>query len=614
MQAALERLCAEGHLAPLDLHFARFLARIAGDASPELLLGACLASRQTAAGHVCVDLRAVAGRAIVDDVADAPEAPALEPWIAALRRTAVVARPGDRRPLVLDDVGRLYLHRYWAYEHRLAQQLLARAAAPVDDVDEARLGRDLAVLFPSAGTDWQRIAAATAVLRRLCVVSGGPGTGKTTTVVRILALLVAQHPDARIALAAPTGKAAARLQDAVRLAARQLPVDRATVAQDATTVHRLLGSRPDGTFRHDARTPLPFDVVVVDEASMVDLALMAKLVDALPPAARLVLLGDRDQLASVEAGAVLGDVCGDVPGFSETFRARVASITGAPVPAGEGAATSPLRDAVVLLRESHRFTAESGIGQVAAAINAGDGAGALALLQRGGDDLAWRGVASPADLDAALADAVAAGFDEACALVAGGAPPAEVLAAYARFRILCAHRTGPAGVDALNRHVEQHLAASGRLTPRSTWYAGRPVMVVRNDYGQNLWNGDVGVTLPDAAGRLRVWFEAGDGGMRDVSPVRLPAHETVWAMTVHKSQGSEFDRVVLVLPPRASRVTTRELLYTGLTRARRHVAVWGTEAVFADAVAARLERASGLRDALWGVARTREPVQGAFAF
>ncbi|HEV7732907.1 MAG TPA: exodeoxyribonuclease V subunit alpha [Candidatus Binatia bacterium] len=602
MQAALERLCADGHLAALDLHFARFLARLAGDASPELLLGACLASRHTAAGHVCLDLRTLAGRPIADDVADAPVAPALDRWMAALRGSSVVASPGDRRPLVLDDVGRLYLHRYWAYEHRLAQQLLARAAAPVDDLDEARLARDLGTLFPAKGTDWQRIAAATAVMRRLCVVSGGPGTGKTTTVVRILALLLAQHPDARIALAAPTGKAAARLQDAVRSAAQQLPIGRADVAQDATTVHRLLGSRPDGTFRHDARTPLPYDVVVVDEASMVDLALMAKLVDALPQAARLVLLGDRDQLASVEAGAVLGDVCGDVPGFSESFRTRVVSITGAPVPAGERTTTSPLRDAVVLLRESHRFTADSGIGQVASAINGGDGAGALALLQRGSDGVAWRTVASPVDLDGALADAVAAGFDDACRLIADGAAPAEVLAALARFRILCAHRTGPAGVDALNRLVEQHLAASGRLAPRSTWYAGRPVMVLRNDYGQSLWNGDVGVTLPDAHGRLRVWFEAADGSMRDVSPVRLPAHETVWAMTVHKSQGSEFDRVVLVLPPRASRVTTRELLYTGLTRARRHVAVWGTEAVFMDAVAARLERASGLRDALWNTA------------
>lgn len=589
----LERLCADGHLTPLDLQFARFLARTAGDESPELLLGACLASRHTGAGHVCVDLRAVAGRPIVDDAPDAPTAPALDRWTAALRDSPVVARPGHRRPLVLDAVGRLYLHRYWAYEDRLARQLHARAAAVVDDVDEERLRRDLAGLFPREGVDWQRIAAATAVLRRLCVVSGGPGTGKTTTVVRMLALLRAQRPDARIALAAPTGKAAARLQDAVRAAAGELAIG--DLPSDAATVHRLLGSRPDGTFRHDVRTPLPYDVVVVDEASMVDLALMTKLVDALPPSARLVLLGDRDQLASVEAGAVLGDVCGDAPGFSTAFAARLGAITGSSVPAGEGANDSPLRDVVVLLRESHRFGADSGIGRVAAAINRGDGTDALAELQQGGGDVAWRTIASPLELETALGEAVDVELAEVCALVVAGAPPADVLAALARFRVLCAHRAGPAGVDALNRLVERRLASTGRLAPRSTWYAGRPIMITRNDYAQGLWNGDVGVTLPDDDGRLRVWFD----GERAVSPARLPAHETVWAMTVHKSQGSEFDRVVLVLPPRASRVTTRELLYTGLTRARRHVAVWGGEAAFTAAVAARLERASGLRDALW---------------
>jgi exodeoxyribonuclease V alpha subunit len=590
---ALRRLCADGHLTSLDVEFARFLARVGGDPSPELLLGACLVSRHTGAGHVCVDLRAVAGRPIVDAVPDAPTAPPLEGWTAALRDSPVVARPGAPRPLGLDAAGRLNLYRYWAYEDRLARQLVARAAAPVDDVDERRLASDLARLFPGDAVDWQRTAAATAVLRRLCVVSGGPGTGKTTTVVRILALLRAQDPDARIALAAPTGKAAARLQDAVRAAAESLAI--AGLPGEAATVHRLLGSRPDGTFRHDARMPLPFDVVVVDEASMVDLALMTKLVDALPPPARLVLLGDRDQLASVEAGAVLGDVCGDAPGFSDDFARRVSAIGGGSVPAGAGGVRSPLRDVVVLLRESHRFGADSGIGRVAAAINRGDGAAGLAVLREGRDDVGWRQVASPAELEAALAETVDAELDDACALVARGAPASDVLAALARFRILCAHRTGPAGVEALNRLVERRLATTGRLAPRSTWYAGRPVMITRNDYAQNLWNGDVGVTLPDADGTLRVWFEGG----RAVSPARLPAHETVWAMTVHKSQGSEFDDVVLVLPPRVSRVTTRELLYTGLTRARRHVAVWGTESVFTAAVAARLERASGLRDALW---------------
>lgn len=600
MIAVLERLCDAGALAPLDLHFARLMARMAGGDAPELLIGACLASLRTSEGHVCVDLRALAGRPIVDEVPGAPIAPDLARWTAALRASPVVASPGKRRPMVLDAAGRLYLHRYWDYERRLAQQLRARAGALVPDVDETRLVCDVARLFPSPGLDWQRVAAVTAGLRRLCVVSGGPGTGKTYTVVRMLALLLAQRPSLRVALAAPTGKAAARLQEAVRLAARDVPLDdaaRAAVIRDAATVHRLLGARPDGRgFRHDATNHLPYDVVVVDEASMVDLALMTKLVEALPETSRLVLLGDKDQLASVEAGAVLGDVCGEAPGFSDAFAARVGALTGTPVPPAAAGVASPLQDAVVLLRESRRFAADSGIGQVAAAINRGDGASALAHLEAGGDDVAWRTVVSPAELEDALAAVVREGYGPGCALVAAGAPPPDVLAAFGRFRILCAHRAGPGGVEALDRAVERHLAAAGLIAPRGTWYPGRPVMITRNDHAQGLWNGDVGIALPGDDGNLRVWFEGG----RAVSPVRLPAHETVWAMTVHKSQGSEFDRVVLVLPPRASRVTTRELLYTGLTRARRHVAVWGSPAVFQASVAARLERASGLREALWG--------------
>ncbi len=597
--AALERLADAGGVTPLDLHFARLMARMAGSDAPELVLGACLASRRTSEGHVCVDLGAIAGRPIVDDAPDAPVAPDLARWTAALRASPVVATAGERRPMVLDAAGRLYLHRYWDYERRLAAALRARAAALVGDVDEARLGRDVAALFPAPGLDWQRVAAVTAVLRRLCVVSGGPGTGKTYTVLRMLALVLAQRPTLRVALAAPTGKAAARLQEAVRLAAHDVPLDaaaRAAVLREAATVHRLLGARPDGvSFRHDAKNLLPYDVVVVDEASMVDLALMTKLVEALPAPSRLVLLGDKDQLASVEAGAVLGDVCGPAPGFSAAFAARVTELTGVPVPPAVAETASPLGDAVVLLRESRRFAADSGIGQVAAAINRGDGAVALARLEAGGADVAWLAVGSPAELDAALATVVRDGYGPACALVTAGAPAPEVLAAFARFRILCAHRAGPGGVESLDRDVERHLAAAGLIAPRGMWYAGRPVMITRNDHAQGLWNGDVGIALPGDDGNLRVWFEDG----RAVSPVRLPPHETVWAMTVHKSQGSEFDDVVLVLPPHASRVTTRELLYTGLTRARRHVGVWGTPAVFLDAVTTRLERASGLRDALW---------------
>jgi exodeoxyribonuclease V alpha subunit len=615
----LERLAAlraAGLLADLDVQFARLMARLAGSDAPELTLAACLASRATAAGHVCVDLASLAGGVVLPEAgeeapADVPPvvAPSLEAWTAALRATTVVGAPGERRPLVLDACGRLYLHRYWAYEHALAEDLRGRAAA-AEAVDEQRLRADLAALFgPAAGdeVDWQRIAAALAVLRRLCVISGGPGTGKTSIVVRILALLAAQAGGRlRAGLAAPTGKAAARLAEAVRTAKRRLaldPVVAAAIPEEAATIHRLLGPRPGSvSFRHDRANPLPLDVLVVDEASMVDLALMAKLVAALPPEARLVVLGDRDQLASVEAGAVLGDLCGPAPGFSETVAHRLTAVTDVPVPVAAGR-PSALGDSIVLLGRSWRFGAESGIGRLAAAINRGDAAGALAVLADGRfPDVAWRPIAAGGDLRPELEERVLAGFEPYLAEISAGADPAAALRAFAAFRVLCAHRVGPAGAETLNRRLEARLRARGWGSGRSPWYPGRPVLVTENDYQLRLFNGDVGIALADPAadGALRVWFEAADGVLRRVPPVRLPAHEPAWAMTVHKSQGSEFDAVLLVLPAEPSRVMTRELLYTAVTRARRRVEVWGAAEQLRAAVERPLVRSSGLRDALWG--------------
>ena len=605
LAAQLAALRDAGHLTDLDIHLADLLVRLSGGDDPRLRLAAALVSHRTGEGHVCADLAATAGRPIVEGVADAPVAPDLAAWTAALRVSAVVGSDADDTPLVLDGAGRLYLRRYWAYERTLVDDLLARAAAAPAGVDEARLTKAVGSLLPrdeatSSGTDWQRVAAVTAVLRRLCVISGGPGTGKTSTVVRLLALLAATSPSPpRIALAAPTGKAAARLEAAVRAGQAALPLPdtlRAAIPEQASTVHRLLGARSDSpAVRHDAHNPLALDAVVVDEASMVDLALMAKLVRALPREARLVLLGDRDQLASVEAGAVLGDVCGPAAGFSPDFAERVARITGATVPAGDGGA-SPLRDVVVLLRDSRRFAASSGIARLAAAVNRGDAEGALAVLAAGHDDVAWRPLAS-GGWRAALSSAAVDGFVTYLERVRDGAAAPDVFSALAGFRILCAHRQGPAGVERVNRQLEEALVERRLIRPRGPWYPGRPVMVTRNDYALRVFNGDVGIVLPDvdAPENVHLAFEATD----DVRPARLPPHETVFAMTVHKSQGSEFDRVLLLLPPEPSRVVTRELLYTAITRARRRVEIWATEPALRAAVASRIERSSGLRDALW---------------
>jgi len=597
-----------GWLGDLDVHLAESMARIAGDDDPALLWAVALASQRTAAGHVCADLGRVAGRPLVDGAPDAPVMPGLAAWTAALRATPVVGGPGDDAPLVLDAAGRLYLRRYWAYEREVADEVRRRVAAAVA-LDPAAVREALAVGWPLDPTgpapDWQRVAAVTAALRRLCVISGGPGTGKTSTVVRLLALLAAANRGAPLAveLAAPTGKAAARLEDALRAGRAAVPETvRAAIPERASTLHRLLRLRPDSTRAGvDRERPLRADVVVVDEASMVDLALMAKLLRAVPPDARLLLLGDKDQLASVEAGAVLADLCGDAPGFSPSFAARVSAVTGQAVPEGDAACDSPVRDAVVVLRESRRFHADSGIARLAAAVNRGDGDAACALLGGGAPDLGWRPAADGRAARERLADAAADGFGAYLACVASGAPPAEVFAAFDRFRMLCAHRAGSGGVAGVNRLVEDALEARGLLRRTGPWFVGRPVLVTRNDHVLRLANGDVGVVLPDPeeAGRVAVAFPAADGGVRRVSPARLPAHETVWAMTVHKSQGSEFDRVLLLLPAEPSRVVTRELLYTAITRARDRVEVWGAEAVVRAGVATRVERSSGLRDALW---------------
>ena len=604
----IDRLHAAGVLSDLDRGFARLVARLSGSRGESVELAAALASRASAEGHICLDLAGLAGGPVPagDDLVRLPDLPR---WMSALRSSPVVGVPGDWRPLVLDGT-RLYLFRHWNSEQSLARFLLERSQAPAVDVDVPVLREGLNRLFPdrTAETDWQRVAAALAVLKRLCVISGGPGTGKTTTVARILALLVEQPqgPPLRIALAAPTGKAAARMQEAIREAAGRLPCAGDTRAKlagmEASTLHRLLGRR-FGSSPHgrDEDEPLPFDAVVVDEASMVPLHLLSSLAVALPPAGRLILLGDRDQLASVEAGAVLGDICGPdrERRYSNELAARIAEAAGetvATVP-GTGART-PVGDCIVELARNYRFGAESGIGALSRMIRIGAAEEALLLLRGGGrDDLGWKPLSGPRDLGRALATAAVEGYGD----YRRGDTPAAVLERFSRFRILCALREGPFGVQSLNAAVEAILAREGHIRPGRLWYEGRPVMVTRNDYGLRLFNGDTGIALadPDSGGELRVFFPSPDGVMRTFEPYRLPEHETVFAMTVHKSQGTEFDRVLLVLPEGDARVLTRELLYTGVTRARKRVDLWAGEAALRAGLSRRIQRVSGLRDLLW---------------
>ena len=615
----LEQLWSFGVLSPLDYHFARSLVALGG-ANEETLFCAALASRAVQMGHVCLDLTRVQDLRFVDRTGDTGaelDCPPKERLLAALRASSLCADGSDGQtptPLVLDAQGRLYLQRYAQHERELAAALLARAE-PAAGVDLERLGRGLRrrVSGPAGersepgAPDALELALAVAALQRLAVICGGPGTGKTTTVVKILALLQEQALEQSgsalgITLLAPTGKAAQRLAASVSggLATLELSLAvRAAIPANASTIHRALGGGrgASGRFWHDAENPLPADLVVVDEVSMVDLVLLRQLLRALRPEARLILLGDKDQLASVEAGAILGDIYDAQAAnqWSSDFARRLREATGQSLPATRAAAG--LADCLVSLEQSHRYGADSGIGRLARAINQGAVETALQLLEPSSRsasdcrrfDLDARGGAG----EPLLAQLATAGYQP----FVENPDPALKLAQLESYRVLCAHRQGAHGVERLNAEIERWLARAGLIDPEGRFYENRPVLILRNDYGLGLFNGDVGVVVRDGP-RLRVCFQ-GTEGLRFLAPSRLPPHETVFAMTIHKSQGSEFDAVSVVLPEAPSPLLSRELLYTAVTRARRRVDVLGSREVIRSAVGRAIQRASGLHDALW---------------
>jgi exodeoxyribonuclease V alpha subunit len=511
----------------------------------------------------------------------------------------------------------LYLERYWRDEGRVCDDLLARSRSAPIKVDEVLLAHGLARLFPDDREGCQATAAARSLQRLLSVVAGGPGTGKTTTVARILALLEEQAlavggPPLLVGLAAPTGKAAARMVEAVHNEANRLDVSASVrgrlLRTEASTVHRLLGRHPAGLnrFRHDARNQLPHDVVVVDETSMMSLPLMARLVEAVRPDARLVLVGDPQQLASVEAGAVLADIVGPATsGAAEVPAAEVpaAAVPAAEVPAAEVPAAappvSPVSSCITVLFANHRFSGP--LAELAGSVRAGDSDGVVAVLASASSSVRWL------DLDAATAsssalEAVRLGLTAMGLTLfeaANRGDGAAALEALGQFRLLCAHRHGPVGADTWNLRGAQWMADIVGPGAGAEWYLGRPVVVTENDYGLNLFNGDAGVTIRREEGGLAVAFRSG-ASVRQVSCARLEALDTAFAMTAHRAQGSEFEDVVVLLPDASSRVLTREMLYTAVTRARRKVTVVGTEASVREAVARPVARASGLAARLWG--------------
>jgi exodeoxyribonuclease V alpha subunit len=661
----LERWVERGWLRALDKAFVAFLSELDASADSLVLLAAALTSHQLGHGHVCLDLYETLKEPdfalSLPPEGDVQSGPMLLPsqllvaldgeaWCQALLTSPLVAKGDDvsesaaSKPLVLSD-RRLYLRRYWTYERRIGSILRQRLAQ--QEVVSEDLVQRLNVLFPpstapNALIDWQKIACALATRGAFSIITGGPGTGKTTTVVRLLALLqapaVLSGQPLRIRLAAPTGKAAARLTESISQQVRTLDVSedvRQKIPSEVTTVHRLLGSRP-GTrhFRHHAGNLLPLDVLVVDEASMIDLEMMANLLEALPAHARMVLLGDKDQLASVEAGAVLGDLCRDAEAglYSAETQAWLEAISGedlgrAGLQRGDQQ-HHPLAQQVAMLRYSRRFGEGSGIGQLARLVNQQQSQEARALLAAGShDDLFTLTLKNEQDrsFERLLLEGQnkgrngPQGYRHYLGVMATQRPPQDaplederwgqwagaVLQAFDAFQLLCAVRKGPWGVEGLNRRITSALFDARLIESDQHWYEGRPVLMTRNDYGLGLMNGDIGIALrlperegPEAGKQvLRVAFPRNDGsgGVRFVLPSRLNDVETVYAMTVHKSQGSEFAHTALILPEALNPVLTKELIYTGITRAKDWFSlIEPRKGVFEDALRRKVKRLSGL--------------------
>jgi exodeoxyribonuclease V alpha subunit len=583
-----------GVLSAADVHVAMALCDLAGVVAGPVRLAVALAVRAPRLGHVFVDLETVRDTAAVesDEVVDlsALPWPLADEWVSAVGGCDGLVAVGEeqaRRPLRLLG-SRLYLDRYWCEERQVAADLLADAQPPV--IDESVLRNGIERLFAGRDDAGQRRAAEAALRRRLSVIAGGPGTGKTTTVARIVALLYEQaaaagRPAPLIALTAFTGKASARMEELVREEAARLPVDEtvrsAMLDLRASTIHGLLGRRLGShtKFRHDRLNALPHDVVIVDETSMVSLWLMARLLEAARPDARVMLVGDPGQLTAIEAGAVLRDIVGPVGESSG----------GTSGGGGFGAG-------IVVLERVHRFGEP--IAAVAAAIRRGDGEGTGDALRAGaGAGVEWIEADAAGGgpiVDPVRTGAVASGSAVVGAALAGDATGA--LRALGSFRVLCAHRRGPHGVATWTGEIERWLSSElDGFDVGERDYVGRPLLITANDHELRLSNGDTGVIVLDPAGRMVAAFENGR-----FAPTRLAAVETVYAMTIHKSQGSQFDTAAVLLPDPSSRILTRELLYTAVTRARQRLLVIGTEEMVRAAVERPVARATGLRERLWG--------------
>lgn len=702
-------------LTPLDRHFALEMSHLHPSDSqhPLFILLCALLSQQLSSQHSCLVLAHIVPlNPMAEQNSHCKISLSLEALTETLQTFDAVGQAGSNKPLIFDN-GRLYLQRYHQFETSVATALIrlsgsvskhSEDASHQEQPQTAKLRSLLDQLFPanllaphslttnvltnSEGTqstapiDWQKVATATALGKKLSVITGGPGTGKTTTVTKLL-LLLQMESQQEIRLVAPTGKAAARLSESIKASKARLAKELRAhanvigearnrnnqdfltalgrIPEEASTLHRLLGVIPNSPhFRHHQGNPLRLDLLIVDEASMVDLPMMYKLLSALPEHASLILLGDQDQLASVEAGAVLADICAGLKmpvepnnlaqnntasnnsalwqmRYSKEQAERLSALTGFELTPYISDAPK-LGDSLCMLMHSHRFKGDAGIGLLASAVNRADLQGILQVWQQGLAELNWlehsmavsqtqAKVSEPANnmglnllleqacqqygiylsaLNSDVNNSNVSNSDESHSDFGARQSTAEIIESFNQYRILCAMRSGDYGVEGINQYVTQALANAKLIKPLQEFYLGRPIIIQSNDYNLGLFNGDIGLILQDEdkPERLMAHFIKADGSLLKVLPARLPSHETCYAMTVHKSQGSEFSRVALVLPPSPSlaqwQLLTKELVYTAITRAKVHFTCLGTQHVFERASSQATQRASGLADRLWG--------------
>ena len=622
MLAELKKLEQQKLIRPLDYQFANLISTL--DSHPVIVLISALVSHELGKNNVCLLLEQLDD----DHLFDLPKRVSDElisicgisvnQWQNRLMDSSVISQGYDHPAPLVFDQNRVYLHRYWEYETNVADYLGHR---PPVELDTKKARTIINNLFDT-GTDkqlnWQKVAAALAATRSFAVISGGPGTGKTTTVTKLLALLVelgmssGKTPD--IKLVAPTGKAAARLTESITGALKDLSSSdsvKARIPTQAGTIHRLLGVIPGNTeFRHNRSNKLHLDILVVDEASMIDLTLMSRLLDAMPDNSRIILLGDRDQLASVDAGNVLGDICmaaSSENSYSHIQTEQLEYLTGYQLNAPQKTVAG---DHLCMLLKSYRFHEKSGIGHLARAANSGN-AGMLSNRHIDPfDDIALYPV-DEAYYQQMIKQCIQ-GYSRYLKQIQDNTNHKDILSTFNQFQLLCALREGRFGISGLNEVIQQQLHQAGliQVDPSSQWYEGRPVLITRNDHGMGLYNGDIGITIRDnKTNRLRVVFDATEednptesgpesAGTRSFLPSRLPEHETVYAMTIHKSQGSEFAHTIMVLPDQMNPVVTRELVYTGITRAKRQLDLYCDQAILIRAINSPTARASGLQSRL----------------